>query len=122
MSQRLRQSKATNFKLCGHCFKRLSLKTYKQHRRLYCHSGIWCNVSQLRKHNEDDSSSISLSDTSSDDPVKETDLCREKERSSLDLSTISDDLMEIVDSLETENDVTNDEFEIYDVNGMLHTQ
>ena len=30
--------------------------------------------------------------------------------------------MEIVDSLETENDVTNDELEIYDVNGISHTQ
>ena len=68
--------------LCGHCFKRLSLKTYKQHRRLYCHSGNWCNVSQPQKHN-DDSSSISLSDSSSDDSVKETDFCREKEQPSL---------------------------------------
>ena len=80
MSQRLRQSKTTNFMLCGDCFKRLSLKTYKQHRRLYCHSGIWCNVSQFQKHNEDDSSSISLSDSSSDDSIKETDFCREKEQ------------------------------------------
>ena len=70
----------------------------------------------------DDSSSISLSDSSSDDSIKETDLCYEKEPSSLDPSTISDNLMEIVDSLETENDVLNDDLEIYDVNSMLHTQ
>ena len=30
--------------------------------------------------------------------------------------------MEIVDSLKTENDVWKDELELYDVNGMSHTQ
>ena len=64
---------------------------------------------QLQKHNEDDSSSISLSDSSGDDTVKETDIYCEKERSSLHLLPISDN------SLETENYVTNDELEIYDV-------
>ena len=51
---------------------------------------------QLQKHNEDDSSSTSLSDSSGDDPVKETDLCREEEHSSRDPSTISDNLMELL--------------------------
>ena len=63
-----------------------------------------------------------FSESSGDNPIKVTDLCHEKEHSSLDPSTISDNLMVIVDSLETENDVTNDELEMYDVNGMLHTQ
>ena len=35
---------------------------------------------------------------------------------------ISDKLMEIVDILETENNVTKYKLEIYDVNGMSHTQ
>ena len=122
MSQRLRHSKITNFKLCGNCFKRLSLKTYKQHRRLYCLLGIWCNVSQLQKHNEDDRFSINLFDSSGDNPVKETELCYEKDCSSVDPSTILDNLMEIVNSLKTENDVWKDELELYDVNGMSHTQ
>ena len=94
-SQILRQSKTANFKLWGHCFKRHSLKI--------C-SGIWCNVSQLQKHNEDDSSYVNLSDSSSNNPIKVTDLCSKKECSCP--STISDNLMEIVDSLETENYVT----------------
>ena len=63
-----------------------------------------------------------MSDSSSYNPVKETDLCHEKVRSSLDPSTISDNLMEIVDSLETENVVTYFELEIYDVIGISHTQ
>ena len=47
-----------------------------------------------------------------------TDLCREKERSRP--STISDNVMEIVESLEIENYVTNDELEIYDVNSLFY--
>ena len=63
-----------------------------------------------------------MSDSSSYNPVKETDLCHEKVLSSLDPSTISDNLMEIVDSLETENVVTYYLLEIYDVIGISHTQ
>ena len=81
-------------------------------------SGIRCNVSELQKHNEDNSSYINLSDSSSDNRVKVTDLCSEKERSCP--STISDNLMEIVDSLETENYVTKYELEIHDVNSLCY--
>ena len=49
-----------------------------------------------------------MSDSPGDDSIKETDIYRENERSSLDPSAISDDIIEIVDNLDTENDVTND--------------
>ena len=59
-----------------------------------------------------------MSDSSSNNSIEVTDLCSEKE--CYCPSIMSDNLMEIFDSLETENYVTNNELEIYDVNSLCY--
>ncbi len=36
----------STYQECGHCEKKVSLKTYKEHRRLYFHDGRWIKPSQ----------------------------------------------------------------------------
>ena len=47
-----------NYKLCGHCDKELSMKIFKEHRRLYYDSA---NKSWIRDGNDDDISSSHFS-------------------------------------------------------------
>ena len=56
---------------CGHCGKRLSIKSLKEHRRLYFHDGKWLRNDEqdLRDRSSRSSSPISVSDIESNPSV-----------------------------------------------------
>lgn len=60
--------KMDTYQFCEHCNKRVSVKTFKEHRRLYFHEGKWLftrknlELDEANHHSDAaDSSSISIS-------------------------------------------------------------
>ena len=57
------------YRFCEHCNKRVSEKTFKEHRRLYFHEGKWLftrrdpelEVENRHRDSDDDSSALSIS-------------------------------------------------------------
>ena len=62
-----------DYRFCEHCDKRVSQKTFKEHRRLYYHEGEWLTARREEDESSNDSTPLNFSISSDNDSPRSDD-------------------------------------------------